>query len=51
MKSSVSMQVLNQLEERASVAETRRKEEEVGATILEVSTKTTQFMFNKEGHV
>ena len=51
MKSSVSMQVLNQLEERASVAETRRKEEEVGSTILEFSTKTTQFMFNKEGHV
>ena len=49
MNTSVSTQVLNQLEERASLAETRRKEEEVRSTILEFQRKQHNSRLTKRG--
>ena len=49
MNTNVSMQVLNQLEERASLAETRRKEEEVRSTILEFQRKQHNSRLTKRG--
>ena len=49
VNTNVSMQVLNQLEERASLAETRRKEEEVRSTILEFQRKQHNSRLTKRG--